>query len=94
MLEVATKRPKSVTCRHAKVAFAAARSVGVGPGVKMDWNRSVRKADITMSFSSPVLYILTEMRGRKSVEDVVVVLSLFSSEVGSWRGWKHLVCKG
>ena len=36
----------STSWRQAKEAFVAMRRLEVGPGVKMDWNRSVMKADI------------------------------------------------
>lgn len=37
------RRRSSTSCRHAKEAFVATRRVEVGPGVKMDWKRSVMK---------------------------------------------------
>lgn len=40
---VAMRRRRRTSCRAANVAFVAIRRVGVGPGVKMDIARSVRK---------------------------------------------------
>ena len=50
MLYVAMRSASSTSWRHAKEAFVAARRVEVGPGVKMDWKRSVRKADMSANF--------------------------------------------
>ena len=40
------RRRRSTSCRHAKETFVATRRVEVGPGVKIDWKRSVMKADM------------------------------------------------
>ena len=42
-LHVAKRRHASTICRAAKVTFVAIRRVGVGPGVKIDSQRSVTK---------------------------------------------------
>ena len=43
MLRVATRRISRRNCSVAKVAFVATKRVGVGPGVKMEPQRSSRK---------------------------------------------------
>lgn len=40
-----------MSCRQAKATLVATRRVGVGPGVKMDWKRSVRKFDMVADIS-------------------------------------------
>lgn len=46
MLDVARRRAKKRAWRAAKAAFVATSRVWVGPGVKMDSQRLVKKADI------------------------------------------------
>ncbi len=43
---MAIRRRRRRTCRAAKEALVAMMRVGVGPAVKMDWKRSVRKLDM------------------------------------------------
>lgn len=56
MLYVAMSRRPSTSCRHANATFVATIREEVGPGVKMDWKRSVMKADMVFAKSQ---YFLT-----------------------------------
>ncbi len=46
------RRRRRTTCRQAKDAFVATMRVDVGPGVKMELNRFVRKADMMITTAS------------------------------------------
>ena len=61
---VAMRRSSSTTCRHAKEIFVATRRVEVGPGVKMDWKRSVMKVAMsaTLLRSEILLFLLRTVR--------------------------------
>jgi hypothetical protein len=70
MLYVATRRRRRIPWRQANATFVATMRVGVGPGVKMDWKRSVRKADIFFCGSGLEWEILRVKENESSFDNV------------------------
>lgn len=84
---VAIRRSRSTSCRAANVTFVAMRRVGVGPGVKMDIARSVKK--VAMIASADV-YVCFVWYGWQTV-DADADVDLVASECpggGSSEGWR------